>query len=82
VAPARLTNGWCWVSLPGMVFGRKRRPSRDPFKQMVTERRATEDERPWFLEADEGEALEVDTGRSARMGEGTTGAEDLDGPTT
>jgi hypothetical protein len=52
---------------PAGMFGRKRKPSRDFFQRSVEDRRATEDEQPWFLAPDDGPALEVDAGRSARM---------------
>jgi hypothetical protein len=48
------------------MFGRKRKTT-NFFKQSVKERRAAEDEQPWFLAADDGPELEVDAGRSARM---------------
>ena len=35
------------------MFGRKRKP-KDPFRREAVERRATEDEQPWFLAADDG----------------------------
>lgn len=47
-----------------MAFRRKRR---DFFKSSVEERRRTEDERPWFLDGDEGE-LDIEAGRSADDG--------------
>jgi hypothetical protein len=49
------------------MFGRKRKPADDFFKRAVAERRAAEDEQPWFLAPDDGPELEVDAGRSARM---------------
>ena len=54
------------------MFGRKRQPE-DPFRREAADRRAVEDEQPWFLGADAGPELEVETGRSARM-------EDLEAP--
>jgi len=53
------------------MFGRKRRVPRDAFDRELAERRAVEDEQPWFLADDDGPALDVEAGRSARM-------EDLD----
>jgi hypothetical protein len=55
------------------MFGRKRRESRDFFKQASEDRRTTEDDTPWFLADDDGPALDVEAGRSARM----DGNEDL-----
>lgn len=49
------------------MFGRKRRVPRDVFDRALAERRAEEDERPWFLAEDDGPALDVEAGRSARM---------------
>ena len=50
------------------MFGRKRQQRGDDFFQRAVEdRRATEDEQPWFLAPDAGPELEVDAGRSARM---------------
>ena len=49
------------------MFGRKRKPADDFFQRAVAERRASEDEQPWFLAPDDGPELEVDAGRSARM---------------
>lgn len=48
------------------MFGRKRRTD-DFFQRSVEDRRATEDEQPWFAIPDDGPQLEVDRGRSARM---------------
>jgi len=48
------------------MFGRTRR-AKDFFQQSVEDRRATEDEQPWFAAPDDGPELEVDAGRSARM---------------
>jgi hypothetical protein len=48
------------------MFGRKRKTT-DFFTRSVEERRAAEDEQPWFLAPDDGPELEVDAGRSARM---------------
>ncbi|MGK2948304.1 MAG: hypothetical protein ACSLFP_07005 [Acidimicrobiales bacterium] len=49
------------------MFGRKRRESRDFFKQAVADRRTTEDEQPWFLADDDQPELDLEAGRSARM---------------
>lgn len=49
------------------MFGKRRRQSRDFFKQAVEDRRSTEDEQPWFLADDDGPELDVDAGRSAKM---------------
>lgn len=46
---------------------RSRRDDGDFFRASATERRATEDEVPWFLAEDDGSALEVEAGRSARI---------------
>lgn len=51
---------------PARMFGRKRR-DKDFFRRSVADRRAAEDEQPWFLAPDDGPELEVDAGRSARM---------------
>lgn len=51
---------------PAPMFGRKRRND-DFFQRSVEDRRATEDEQPWFAVPDDGPELEVDAGRSARM---------------
>jgi hypothetical protein len=51
---------------PAHMFGRTRR-AKDFFQQSVEDRRATEDEQPWFAAPDDGPELEVDAGRSARM---------------
>lgn len=48
------------------MFGRKRKP-KDPFQQQAAERRAREDEQPWFMGEDEAPALDIEAGRSARM---------------
>jgi hypothetical protein len=48
------------------MFGRKRHRD-DFFERAAQDRRVTEDEEPWFLAPDDGPALEVDAGRSARM---------------
>jgi hypothetical protein len=48
------------------MFGRKRRAD-DFFQRSVEDRRASEDEQPWFAAPDDGPELEVDAGRSARM---------------
>ena len=50
------------------MFGRKRQP-RDALRREAAERRAVEDEQPWFLADDDGPELEVEAGRSARMDE-------------
>jgi hypothetical protein len=47
------------------MFGRKRHRD-DFFERAAQDRRVTEDEEPWFLAPDDGPALEVDAGRSAR----------------
>lgn len=52
------------------MFGRKRRESRDFFKQAVADRRTTEDEQPWFLADDDQPELDLEAGRSARMDAG------------
>ena len=54
----------------------RRRKTQDPdfFRHSVKERRAVEDEQPWFLTDDGAPELEVETGRSAAME-----AEDEDG---
>lgn len=48
------------------MFGRKRQP-KDPFARAAADRRAVEDEQPWFLGDDDGPELDVEAGRSARM---------------
>jgi hypothetical protein len=48
------------------VFGRKRQP-KDPFRRSAADRRAVEDEQPWFLAPDEEPDLDIEAGRSARM---------------
>lgn len=48
------------------MFGRKRQP-RDPFARAAADRRAVEDEQPWFLADDDAPELDVEAGRSARM---------------
>jgi hypothetical protein len=49
------------------MFGRRRK--QDFFQRESAERRAAEDEQPWFMAPDEGPELDVDAGRSARMDE-------------
>lgn len=51
------------------MFGRRRKKAGDFFERSVEDRRAAEDEQPWFLGPDDGPELEVDAGRSARMDE-------------
>lgn len=48
------------------MFGRKRQP-KDFLQREAAERRKIEDEQPWFLTEDDGPALDVEAGRSARM---------------
>jgi hypothetical protein len=48
------------------MFGRKRQP-KDPFRREAADRRAVEDQEPWFLADDDGPELDVEAGRSARM---------------
>jgi hypothetical protein len=48
------------------VFGRKRQP-KDPFRRAIADRRAVEDEQPWYLAPDDEPDLEIEAGRSARM---------------
>ena len=57
---------WSLPGQPAPMFGRKRRAD-DFFQRSVEDRRATEDEQPWFAAPDDGPELEVDAGRSARM---------------
>jgi len=52
--------------VPGM-FKRRRATKPDFFRDSVKDRRATEDEQPWFLGEDDGPTLEVEAGRSAAM---------------
>ncbi len=47
------------------MFGRKRRQSKDVLERELAERRAVEDEQPWFLAEDDGPDLEIEAGRSA-----------------
>jgi hypothetical protein len=49
------------------MFGRKKRQGGDFFKESVADRRASEDEQPWFLAEDDGPELDIEAGRSARM---------------
>ena len=49
------------------MFGKRQRHDRDVFKRSVADRRATEDEQPWFLQDDDAPELEVEAGRSASM---------------
>lgn len=56
------------------MFGRRRRRGDEVFRRSLEDRRATEDEQPWFLAPDDGPHLEVEAGRSARMDE--AGGED------
>ena len=49
------------------MFGRRKRQGGDFFKRSVEDRRASEDEQPWFLGEDEAPDLEIEAGRSARM---------------
>jgi hypothetical protein len=49
------------------MFGRRRK--QDFFQRESAERRAAEDEQPWFMAPDDGPELDVDAGRSARMDE-------------
>jgi hypothetical protein len=48
------------------MFGRKRQ-AKDPFRREAADRRAVEDDQPWFLTEDDGPELDVEAGRSARM---------------
>jgi len=47
------------------MFGR-RRERKDFLQREADERRAREDEHPWFLADDDGPELDVEAGRSAR----------------
>ena len=49
------------------MFKRRRAAKPDFFRDSVKDRRATEDEQPWFLVEDDGPTLEVEAGRSAAM---------------
>ena len=49
------------------MFRRRKTPDPDFFRHSVKERRAVEDEQPWFLDEDTGPELEVEAGRSAAM---------------
>ena len=52
--------------LPAM-FKRRKAAKPDFFRDSVKDRRATEDEQPWFLAEDDGPELTVEAGRSAAM---------------
>jgi hypothetical protein len=49
------------------MFKRKKQSGSDFFKDAVDERRAIEDDQPWFLADDDEPELDVEAGRSARM---------------
>jgi hypothetical protein len=49
------------------MFKRRKAAKPDFFRDSVKERRAAEDEQPWFLVDDDGPDLEVEAGRSAAM---------------
>jgi hypothetical protein len=57
------------------MFRRRKAPDPDFFRDSVKERRAVEDEQPWFLADDDGSELAVEAGRSAAME-----VDDDDGP--
>ena len=48
------------------MFKRRKATKPDFFRDSVKERRAAEDEQPWFLAEDEAPDLEVEAGRSPR----------------
>ena len=56
------------------MFKRRKAQGPDFFRDSVKERRAVEDEQPWFLTDDGAPELDVEAGRSAAME-----AEDDDG---
>jgi hypothetical protein len=59
--------------VPAVVFRRKRdrAGSDDVFKRSVDERRATEDERPWFLEGDDDAPdLDIQAGIGSNLTDG------------
>ena len=49
------------------MFKRRRASKPDFFRDSVKERRATEDDQPWFLAEDDQSDLDIDAGRSAAM---------------
>ena len=49
------------------VFKRRKAGKPDFFRDSVKDRRATEDEQPWFLAADDAPELDIEAGRSAAM---------------
>ena len=49
------------------MFKRRKAAKPDFFRDSVKERRAAEDEQPWFLADDDGPDLEVEAGRSGRQ---------------
>ena len=49
------------------MFKRRRAARPDFFRDSVKERRAAEDEQPWFLAEDAGPDLDIEAGRSAAM---------------
>jgi len=53
------------------VLRRKKRDDEFDLKKEVKDRRAVEDEQPWFLAEDDGPELEVETNRSFRPPEDT-----------
>ena len=55
-----------------VVFGRRKRPkaSDDVFKQSIDERRATEDDQPWFLADDDAPDLDVEAGIGSNLKDG------------
>jgi hypothetical protein len=66
--PSRLLSGAVMVS--SMLRRRKGGPKGgDFFKRSVDERRASEDETPWFLADDDGPELQVETGIGSNLTE-------------
>ena len=49
------------------MFKRGKAAKPDFFRDSVKDRRATEDQQPWFLAEDDVPELEVEAGRSAAM---------------
>ena len=49
------------------MFKRRKQGKGDFFRASADERRAVEDDQPWFLDDDDAPPLDVEAGRSARM---------------
>lgn len=48
-------------------MGLFRRKGKDDFKALSKQRRAVEDEQPWFARADDGPVLDVETGIGSNL---------------